>query len=249
MGSNASTVDTEVMNQSQTLYGVDLVLDAYCLVNGWMVRIHYPDPSKGWVFRYDVSGHAQMRWDYQSSLMLLLRHSTCMKALVSRQFCRNCEMKDIWRRECADPCNTFYIQSLNDPKACLVALQSIILDAEKATQETVALRMAGAPKINNNRKRSSVDDKRKLYMIKQEQKLIMHLLNKRPFTSIMADVSMIDINADSSLMSMLGHALGLDGLDEDDGDQNGARVEESRTVSVGEAANEYLDTFDAQDES
>ena len=57
--SNASTVDTEVMTQSQTLYGADLVLDAYCLVNGWMVRIHYPDPSNGWVFRYDVSGHAQ----------------------------------------------------------------------------------------------------------------------------------------------------------------------------------------------
>jgi|EP00966_Prymnesium_polylepis_P226589 hypothetical protein len=59
MESNASTVDTEVMTQSQTLYGADLVLDAYCLVNGWMVRIHYPDPSNGWVFRYDVSGHAQ----------------------------------------------------------------------------------------------------------------------------------------------------------------------------------------------
>eukprot|EP00966_Prymnesium_polylepis_P018347 422610-Prymnesium_polylepis.1 len=206
MESNASTVDTEVMLQSQTC-AHELVLDAYCLVNGWMVRIYYPDPSKGWVFRYDVSGHAQMRWDYQSSLMLLLRHSTCMKALVSRHPCRNCEMKDIWRRECADPCNSFYIQSLNDPKACLVALQKIILDAEKATPETIALRMTGAPKINNNRKRSSVDESRKRYMMKQEQKLIMHLLNKRSSTYMMADVAMIDINADHSLMSMLGHAL------------------------------------------
>jgi hypothetical protein len=244
--SNASTVDTEVMTQSQTLYGADLVLDAYCLVNGWMVRIHYPDPSKGWVFRYDVSGHAQMRWDYQSSLMLLLRHSTCMKALVSRHPCRNCEMKDIWRRECADPCNSFYIQSLNEPKACLVALQKIILDAEKATPETIAIRMAGAPKINNNRKRSSIDESRKRYMMKQEQKLIMHLLNKRSSTSIMADVSMIDINEDHSLMSMLGHALGLD---EDACGQNGARVEESGIVAIGEEAKEYLDTFDMQDES
>ena len=119
-----------------------------------------------------------MRWDYQSSLMLLLRHSTCMKSLVSRHPCRNCVMKDIWRRECADPCNSFYIQSLNEPKACLVALQKIILDAEKATPETIAIRMAGAPKINNNRKRSSIDESRKRYMMKQEQKLIMHLLNR-----------------------------------------------------------------------
>eukprot|EP00966_Prymnesium_polylepis_P230584 5335668-Prymnesium_polylepis.1 len=47
--SNASTVEELTMNQSLT-FGDDLVLDAYCLVNGWMVRIRYPDPAQGWVF-------------------------------------------------------------------------------------------------------------------------------------------------------------------------------------------------------
>ena len=62
----------------------------------------------------------------------------------------------------------------------------------------------------------------------------------------MANVSAIDINLDHSLMSMLGHTLGLD---DDDCDQNGARVEESGIVAVGEATEEYLDTFDVQDDS
>eukprot|EP00966_Prymnesium_polylepis_P331271 7386833-Prymnesium_polylepis.1 len=194
-----------------------------------MVRIRYPDPAQGWVFRYGVSGHSQMRWDYQSSLMLLLRHSTCMKALVSRDFCRNCEMKDVWRRECADPCNTFYIQSLSDPKACLLALQKIILDAEKATPETIALRMAAAPKVNNNRKRSPIDEGRKRYMMKQDQKLIMHLIGKKSSTYMITEVSMIDINADHSLMSMLGYALGLD---DEDGEQK--TLNESQLVGAND---------------
>ena len=88
------------------------VIKAFCPFNQLFVTIPFPNEDDGWVYRYDIGGQSQHRWDFEGALALLSRHSTCKKAIEMRRPCRNCIMKDIWRRECTEPENAFFICSI-----------------------------------------------------------------------------------------------------------------------------------------
>ena len=62
-----------------------------------------------WLYRIDIGGTSQHRWDHSGILNMVVRHSTCMKAVLPRSICRNCNMKEYWRVKCGDPDDTFFI--------------------------------------------------------------------------------------------------------------------------------------------
>ena len=87
-----------------------LLIEVFCTFNGWIVRIEYPSQQNGWTYRADLGGHSQHHWEYGNIMILMARHSTDGRAVFPRELCRNCVMKTVWRRECIEPCNTFYLR-------------------------------------------------------------------------------------------------------------------------------------------
>lgn len=89
----------------------DLVgeVKAYCRFTHELVRVRFPTDANGWLYRIDLGGTSQHRWDHSGILNMVVRHSTCMKAVLPRSVCRNCNMKEYWRVKCGDPDDTFFI--------------------------------------------------------------------------------------------------------------------------------------------
>ena len=89
----------------------DLVgeVKAYCRFTHELVRVRFPTDSNGWLYRVDLGGTSQHRWDHSGILNMVVRHSTCMKAVLPRSICRNCNMKEYWRVKCGDHDDTFFI--------------------------------------------------------------------------------------------------------------------------------------------
>ena len=73
----------------------DLVgeVKAYCRFTHELVRVRFPTDANGWLYRVDLGGTSQHRWDHSGVLNMVVRHSTCMKAVLPRSICRNCNMK------------------------------------------------------------------------------------------------------------------------------------------------------------
>ena len=89
----------------------DLVgeVKAYCRFTHELVRVRFPTDANGWFYRIDLGGTSQHRWDHSGILNMVVRHSTCMKAVLPRSICRNCNMREYWRVKCGDPDDTFFI--------------------------------------------------------------------------------------------------------------------------------------------
>lgn len=160
--------------QSPALPGTDrqlLLIEVFCTFNGWLVRIEYPSVENGWSYRADMGGHSMHRWEYGNVMILMARHSTCGRAVFPRDICRNCVMKAIWRRECIDPCNTFYLQAMNTVQACIDALRPLVYEASEASEAQVSLFLQNVPKTTTSRKRVADAEVKALRMIKLERAL------------------------------------------------------------------------------
>ena len=129
-------------------------IKAFCTMNGMVVRIRFPRAEDGWVYRYELGGHTQLRWDYQNTVILIARHNTCMKSIFPRKPCRNCFMKAVWRRECIDPDDIFYLMAVHERVHAAVALQTIVIETVDASDEEVRVYSGSTPKANLTRKRS-----------------------------------------------------------------------------------------------
>jgi len=62
-------------------------------------------------------------------------------------------MKSVWRRECCEPDNTFYIQNPGNISACIAALQPFIIGARRVTHLEQMTYMKHVPKASIARKR------------------------------------------------------------------------------------------------
>lgn len=155
----------------RTLDGGALLIEVFCTFNGWIVRIEYPTQDNGWTYRADLGGHSHHRWEYNSVLILMARHSTCGRSVFPRELCRNCVMKTIWRRECIDPCNTFYLHAMHTVQAAIDLLRPMVYEAVEATEIQSALYMKNAPKTTVSRKRVNASTEKQLRMLRLEQNL------------------------------------------------------------------------------
>jgi hypothetical protein len=129
------------------------VIRAFCPFNQLIVTIPFPNEDDGWVYRYDIGGQSQHRWDFEGTLALLSRHSTCKKTIEMRRPCRNCIMKDIWRRECTQPENAFFLCAIVASKDPTPALNKLIVECDSVPPDMVKLYQAHMPKLNSARKR------------------------------------------------------------------------------------------------
>mgnify|MGYP007078262854 CR=1 FL=1 len=82
---------------------------AYCRFTHELVRLPFTMDATGWQCRDDLGGTSQHRWDYSGIISMVVRHSTCMRAVLPRSICRHCKMKEHWRTKCAEPDDTFFI--------------------------------------------------------------------------------------------------------------------------------------------
>lgn len=182
LASTASTItaDTSDLCFSPSIdVSMNLIIEVFCTFNGWLVRIDYPSIEQGWTYRPELGGHSQHRWDYGNVMMLMARHSTCGRAVFPRNLCRNCVMKSVWRRECIEPCNTFYLLAINAVQTCIDALRPLIHEAVKASEVQSAAYFANAPKANLSRKRACDSNAKLERVLKCEMALRLSLMHGR----------------------------------------------------------------------
>ena len=126
-----------------------LLIQAFCVLTGLIVTLHFPgDGVGGWVYREDIGGQISHRWDFQGSLMLLSRHSSCLKSIIARDTCRNCFMKAVWRRECSDPEHSFFLLNIAGGTNCDSALSRISLHCENIDSASAAAFARNVPKAH-----------------------------------------------------------------------------------------------------
>ena len=207
----ASTIDA-MESPSATLSSTPLLIQTFCTMNGLFLTIAMPNstPNDGWVYRTDLGGQSHHRWDYKNSLVLLSRHTTCKKAIDVRRPCRNCMMKEVWRRECTEPENTFFLCPMTAAEDLTTAINEIMLDCTPATPEQAAIFSKNVPKISVTRKRP-FDEYTKN---KQLTKLHEQILARRRADS-RSEVSNATID-DAEFYNLVGDALGLDRCDSTD---------------------------------
>ena len=179
------------------------VIKAFCLFNQLFVTIPFPNEDDGWVYRYDIGGQSQHRWDFEGALALLSRHSTCKKAMEMRRPCRNCIMKDIWRRECTEPENAFFICSIsasNDPTR---VLNKLIVECDSVPPHLAKVYLAHVPKLNSARKRRFDEETKR----KQLARMITQIgARERLNAPQQNDPTEVD-----DFMHLIGDALGMNG--------------------------------------
>ena len=113
-------------------------VEAFCTFNNMSIVLEYPREYNGWVYRPEVGGHSQHRWDMANAVSVIARHSTCKKAISVRNPCRNCVMKKIWRRECIDPCNSFFVKAIGTVDDCISSLMPFVYDSTPLSQGEVS---------------------------------------------------------------------------------------------------------------
>lgn len=143
------------------------LVKAYSKMTRQLVNLRFPTEEAGWVYRKDMGGNAQHRWEYDNSLVLVARHSTCAKAVLPRQKCRNCSMKHVWRRECADPDDTFFLFPLSSN--AVFALSKIVVGPVIfLNQEEKKLYASSEPKVDLPiHKRTASEEETKLERVKK----------------------------------------------------------------------------------
>ena len=97
-------------------------------------------------------------------------------------------MKTIWRRECIDPCNTFFVQPMSSVSICVDALQPLILGAVQASPFQAAQYMRHAPKLASMRKRVADTDDKIQRMMRLERNLRLSLMGNELDVSSSVDL-------------------------------------------------------------
>lgn len=187
-----------------------LTIKAFCVINGLFLTIELPTTNdNGWIYRNDLGGQSHHRWDYKKSLILLSRHTTCKKAVQPQQPCRNCMMKEIWRRECTEPENAFFLCSMVTADDLTAAINEIMIDCTPATAEQIAIYSKNIPKMSVTRKRP-FDEHTKH---KQLSKLSQQIQSRRRAEMNRTNVSVSNLHVDEDFYDLVGDALGLDRSD------------------------------------
>ena len=150
---------------------------AYCRFTHELVRLQFPMDTNGWQYRDDLGGTSQHRWDYCGILSMVVRHSTCKKAVVPRSLCRHCKMRD-WRIKCAEPDDTFFIMCEHNVGADLathtlrqiqIGEPIVISGAVTALYDSVQVSMFNAsPRkraIDHSEKRRRMDNLRQQQLV------------------------------------------------------------------------------------
>ena len=151
---DSSASDASTVLLSAPSVGPGVRIKAFCRFNMFLVDLWYPEAGNGWVYRADIGGPSHHRWEYGDAVFLTSRHATCTKGMVQRNPCRNCVMKSVWRRECIEPCNVFYIDPQQTAEAYNAALKHLVLSAVPATPREVSEYTLFAPKPCAMRKRA-----------------------------------------------------------------------------------------------
>ena len=176
--SGMSTASTDMSMASTLRSQSAFVIEAFCTFHAALVHLDYPDAESGWAFRPDQGGYSCLRWDLGNDVCIVAKHSTCAKAMRPKaKPCRNCEKKQVWRRECIEATNTFFIFALTDAVAATKVLMPLVFRTVALCPEEQHMWMAFAPKINFKRCVASVGADRVKSMMCRERNLRLGILN------------------------------------------------------------------------
>jgi hypothetical protein len=89
--------------------------------------------------------------------------------------CRNCENKKIWRRECTEACNTFFIFAYDD--GAVATLNPLVLGTVTIPSQDVQMYSAYAPKIIYKARKDDIEQTRLHSMICRERNLRFSIMN------------------------------------------------------------------------
>ena len=118
-----------------------------------LVEIDYPsDTNSFWTMRSDCGSHSQHRWSSfdgagQEVMQLVVKHCSCVKALIMQPMCRNCQNRDTWRRQCDTPQNVFFVLAVGDEVEAAALLEPMILKRTHISQELVQSYQAFKPRV------------------------------------------------------------------------------------------------------
>ena len=115
------------------------------------VEISYPTTGSDWVKRSDCGSHSQHRWGlYDDELyeivQLVVKHSSCLKAMFMQPLCKNCEMRHVWRQPCRTPSNVFFILALGDIETCQSFLEPLIISRKPLSSSNIEVYTRHTPK-------------------------------------------------------------------------------------------------------
>lgn len=171
-------------------------IEAYLEYEECMVVISYPDAKGVWVKRDDRGSHSQLRWslydDNQNEIVqLVVKHNSCLRALILRPLCRTCERRKVWKLSCETPENIFYILSLVDDVSHLKKLLEPLIKSRRYIKEDIIARfrtsipkpalIAKMPKKTERRRKSNEKLERSI-----EQDVINGNANANTFSNILS---------------------------------------------------------------
>lgn len=121
-----------------------MIITAFVLGEDASIEMHYPAVENGWTHRPDLSHASVHRWDYGDRIRLVARHTSCTNSVrASTTLCRNCVMKKVWRKQCTNVKNQYYIYAPSMDELAPLLLRMWPL--KKTIAEGLA---SGAPKMN-----------------------------------------------------------------------------------------------------
>ena len=118
-----------------------------------LVELEYPsDANSFWTLRTDCGSHSQHRWSAfdatgQEVMQLVVKHCSCVKALIMQPMCRNCQNRDTWRRPCDTPQNVFFVLPISDEVTAAALLEPMILKRIHLSQELMQGYQAFKPRV------------------------------------------------------------------------------------------------------
>lgn len=206
--SNASTAPFSARDRQDPRE--TLLVKAFCVPSGTLVDMPFPLSAHGWIYRYEMCGHTQLRWDLQNTpVVLIAKHNTCMKSAFQRSACRNCIMKAIWRRECIDPDDIFFLFFPAEHTQQLApVLNMFVLNTHDVSPKHIVAYSKSVPKTALSRKRTLDDDSQRAQMLKVEAMLVLRLSALQMRDDAMLP-NAIEEQGAASLFDMLGDALGV----------------------------------------
>ena len=111
-------------------------------------------------------------------MTIIAKHSTCAKAMLPRKRpCRNCENKKVWRRECTEACNTFFLYAVTSVPETLTTLAPLVLNTVTMSVDDVNRYANFAPKINFSQRKKMLTDERIQSMLQRERNFRFSILN------------------------------------------------------------------------
>ena len=159
---------------------------AYLSWENNLVELTYPSHTSQWTKRIDCGSHSQHRWglynnDSYEVIQLVVRHSSCLKALFMQPLCRNCEMRHVWRQPCKTPSNIFYILPLSSTEECSALLEPLILSRKGLSQEMANAYAFTLPKAVTYFKviNSSPQKRKQLHRLEQDIEESVRVSNRQ----------------------------------------------------------------------